>query len=222
MCTGPRALSGADPVSRRHSSPPPHLHHTPCPAGLSLTNTGSAKAAQPGILPGGLRGSDPVLLVRFLVTRESRPSGVCLFPPLCWDCLWSPSASGQVLGSGEDHAPRSPEVTAVQADTPHSPFRARPQRLLSCKAARTLSHLGQTPPLRILSPSSRGSSSESSKPHKTPTGLCLSLLAELMKAGAGPGSSWLVCPQCPAQGLALSRCSVSICGVNRGTELTVS
>ena len=223
MCKGPRAPSGADPTSRRHSSPPPpHLHHTPCPAGLSLTHTGSAKAAQPGILPRGLRGSDPVLLARFLATRDSRPSDICPSPSLCWECLWSPSAPGQVLGSGGDHAPRSPEVTAVHADTPHSPFRAQPQRFLSCKAAWTLSHLGQTPPLHILSPSSRGSFSDSPKPHKTHTGVCLSLLTELMKAGPGPGSSWPVCPQCPAQGLAFSRCSVSICRVNRGAELMVS
>lgn len=151
MCTGPRAPSGADPTSRRHSSPPPHLHHTPCPAGLSLTHTGSAKAAQPGILPRGLRGSNPVLLACFLITRDSRPSGVCPFPPLCWECLWSPSAAGQVLGSGGDHALRSPEVTAVHADTPHLPFRARPQSFLSCKAAWTLS-FGPNSPFAYLQP----------------------------------------------------------------------
>ena len=123
---------------------PPHLHHTPCPAGLPLTHTGSAKAAQPGILPGGLRGADPVLLARFLVSQELRPSGVCPFPLLCWQGLWSPSAPGQVLGSGGDHAPRKPEVTAIHADTPHLPFRAQPQSLLFCEATRTLSCLGQT------------------------------------------------------------------------------
>ena len=170
--------------------PPPHLHHTPCPAGLLLTHMGSAKAAQPGILPGGLRGADPVLLARFLVSQELRPSGVSVPSLFCADKVCgAPLPQARCLAVGGDHAPRKPEVTAIHADTPHLPFRAQPQSLLFCKATRTLSCLGQTSPLRVLGLSSCGSSSDSSKPHKTHIGVCLSLLAELMKAGSGPGSS---------------------------------